>query len=310
MKKIIRIVVIVLLVILCANYAGKLIAQHIETSHEIAPDDSQLKQIQQKLPNSSSVSKFSFYVFGDSKGRFEVLDKIASDAKREHPAFLINVGDIVSDGGLKEFEKYYRWASKLTVPSFTVLGNHDLIRKTKSSKNYSFFFGPTYYSFHYGNSYFIVLDDALSYISDKQLDWLRKTLKKAKHYRHIFVFAHQPIIDPRKGMYHCMKPIWSNRSELIAILKRADIDIFFASHIHSYFEYNIDGIRCIITGGAGAPLKPPMRKNHYVKVVVDKDNVYTQLKLITPETMKSKLRDNITKEELKNDAQRTGRHQG
>jgi hypothetical protein len=130
-------------------------------------------------------SEFDFYIIGDTHGRFDILKEALLASVKERPAFIFNVGDIVRPSNEKSFLDHERFVMKGIIPYFTAIGNHDLIEGDKAT-HYLNIFGPTYYSFPYAGSLFIVLDNAKGFISFKQLKWLRKQLEDADKYRHIF----------------------------------------------------------------------------------------------------------------------------
>lgn len=223
---------------------------------------------------------FSFYVFGDNRTRYHVLEKIFEDAAGERPLFVFNSGDLVNNGTHEELQEHMDAVADLPVPYFTALGNHDTTRHEHKADAYVELFGPTYYSFEYGNSFFIVLDNGTGYVSRKQLKWLHTALQKGKEFAHTFVFAHYPPFDPRRGHHHCMKPFVGGVGALMRLLKDGDIDFFFAGHLHAYYEIERNGVNYIISGGAGADMSEPFPYHHYVVVIVDGDAVSTEFRLV------------------------------
>jgi hypothetical protein len=88
--------------------------------------------------------EFSFFVFGDNRNTYDVLEEIREDIARERPLFVINVGDLVSRGTKEQMLKHEEFANSVPVPYFTVLGNHDLEKgKRTSAEPYYEVFGPT-----------------------------------------------------------------------------------------------------------------------------------------------------------------------
>ncbi len=112
------------------------------------------------------------------------LDEINS----KDAAFMMSLGDLFLS--LKKDVKNYDRVlfSKLDMPLFNAVGNHDI-----EEDNYKSKFGKTYFWFTVGDNVMIVLDTELDNgdIEDAQLKMLKKALKQpAKNY---FVFAHRPI---------------------------------------------------------------------------------------------------------------------
>jgi len=64
----------------------------------------------------------------------------------------------VQDGRKEKFRFFINQIKQLNKPLLTAIGNHELRKNGRA--NYYELFGRFYYSFHIGNAYFIVLDDA------------------------------------------------------------------------------------------------------------------------------------------------------
>ena len=222
----------------------------------------------------SNSNKFSFVVMGDNRDGDYVLKQIIKQTNQDKSIkFLIDNGDLVSDGYQTQFNNYLKIIQTSNKPIISVIGNHE-IPWYDGESNYKNFFGKTYFSFKYSNSYFIILDTSNKKLSKKQIKWLKKKLKYSKKYTNCFVFMHVPLYDPRKGKYkkgHSFKNL-KQAKKLNKLLDKYNVTMFFASHIHSYFRGFWHKTPYIITGGAGAPLK----RNgfyHYIKVMVNCNNV-------------------------------------
>lgn len=183
---------ILLLIITLYGYASSL-------------NEQMLKKIKSKDNNSSN---FSFVVMGDNRDGDYVLNKIIKSInKNKDIKFALNNGDLVPDGYKKEFKNYLKLINESDKPFISIIGNHEK-PWYGGETNYEHFFGKTYFSFKFGNSYFIILDDANEEgLSKKQKKWLIKKLKKAQVFQNIFVFMHVPLYDPRK-VYTKMDIVW------------------------------------------------------------------------------------------------------
>jgi predicted phosphodiesterase len=225
--------------------------------------------------------KVSFFVFGDNRNTYDVLEEIREDIARERPLFVINVGDLVSRGTKEQMLKHEEFANSVPVPYFTVLGNHDLEKgKRASAEPYYEVFGPTYYSFWYGPYFFGIIDDADGYMSLRELQWLNKELKNSQDAKERFVFAHQPPFDPRRGHHHAMKPLISGAPLLSFIIGREGVDYFITGHIHTYYEFQKGPTRYVISGDAKHGGVEPMPISHYVIFKIGGDKVVHFLRLV------------------------------
>jgi len=232
----------------------------------------------QRIPEEGE--KFSFAVMGDNKNSFSTFRAILRDldSKKEQLAFAIDVGDLVYDGEQEKYRVFYNQIKGVQLPFLVAVGNHD-IREGGRAIYYELF-GPFYYSFTVGNSYFIVLDDAnMLRLEPPQMAWLRRELAKAQGYSHIFVFLHVPLRDPRENLSHSLLDD-AQVKELLALFRDYHVTRVFASHIHGYFAGDWDGVPYTITGGAGAELMgtdPGHYFYHYMIVHVKGEQVTTSI---------------------------------
>ncbi len=216
--------------------------------------------------------EFSFIVLGDNKNSITTFNRIIERINTEDVLFVIDDGDLVFDGEREKFRFFIHQIKRVKKPFLTVIGNHEIREKGRAS--YYDLFGPFYYSFSVGNSYFIVLDDANEENLDPwQMKWLQKELETGKTYDHLFVFMHVPLFDPRKGdrkKGHSLKDL-KFAYRLNKLFDRYPITMLFASHIHGYFRGVWGKTPYTITGGAGAELfgtDPTHYFYHYIRVNV------------------------------------------
>ena len=123
------------------------------------------------------------------------------------PTFGVSCGDIMWDR-LDLYPEYERAVSRMGVPFFQVVGNHDLDfdgpTDQASVRTFRRHFGPAYYSFDRGAMHYIVLDDVFwnnnnyfGYIDAGQLAWLEADLARVEAGRTVVVFAHIPFQSTR-----------------------------------------------------------------------------------------------------------------
>jgi len=253
------------------------------------------RQIQKvnSLPGSDN---FCFAVMGDNKNGLGTFRRIIKDINNKKPLFAIDVGDLVFDGEKEKYRIFYNVIKKSEVPFLVAIGNHDI--REGGRANYFDIFGHFYYAFSYGDSLFVVLDDANEeYIDKQQMEFLENELKK--DFSHKFVFLHTPPFDPRNYTLdipelihkdikpeHCLVDK-ENVKQFIDLVSRYNVTAVFASHIHGYFKEIREGVPYIITGGAGADLwlsDPEHYFYHYVNVYVNDNNVdYKIVKFPSPD---------------------------
>jgi hypothetical protein len=115
-------------------------------------------------------SKFKMVVFGDPQPySLEQIDFLAEDVVSEligrtDLEFGMTMGDIVGDN-LDYFPPLNRAVSKIGIPWYNVLGNHDINYMAPNDKlsddTYERIYGPATYAFVYGDVHFIVVDDVI-----------------------------------------------------------------------------------------------------------------------------------------------------
>lgn len=260
-------------VVCCLLILGSIacmVARHVQTEpHEVAATG---EPRELSAGTNATSDAFTFYVVGDTQGRYKVMQRMIADAAREMPLFVLNLGDLAAYNKREELEKHRGVASGMPVPYFTAIGDHDLVKPGLKGDYYVDNFGPTYYSFNFARWQFVVLDNSGSYVSRKQVKWLRARLAEKGGNRTV-VFAHQPLFDPRRGQHHAMKPLISGAGAVRVLLEKSGVPLFFAGHIHTYYELERNGVRYITTGGGGGDLRPPFPRFHYVAVTVNGDEI-------------------------------------
>ena len=241
----------------------------------------------QKIDKSKT--SFSFAVFGDNKNSTKTFNNLITKLNKENILFAIDDGDLVYDGEKEKFSFFLNQVKKLNKPLLTVFGNHEA--RDEGRAVYYNLFGPFYYSFAVGKSYFIILDDANEKnLDDAQLAWLKKQLAISQKYQHRFVFMHVPLYDPRYdpdlALAHALKDR-NFAKKLNGLFDKNKITMLFVSHIHAYYRGVWGKTPYILTGGGGAELMGTDPKHyfyHYIKVDVRGPKVaYHVVRLKSPD---------------------------
>lgn len=255
-------------------------------------------EIRQKEITKETSDKYKFVILGDNRDGYDTFEEIIDQVNAIRPVFVINNGDLVFSGKPNQYRLFDKAVGKFEVPMFTTLGNHDI--RGKGRQIYIKLYGPEYYFFEFGDSYFVFLDSSPAWtqktaITSEQYTWLENQLNKAKG-KNIFVVTHVPPVDPRSGVTKNVIPDLidkskndqglleqklSNYSETMSmnhgfqdpaeaskfeeLMKEHHVNTVFLSHIHSYIDTEKDGVRYLITGGAGAEL---LTKNSYFHYIV------------------------------------------
>ena len=145
----------------------------------------------------------------------------------------ITVGDIVWDNH-DLFTHYNKAVGEMGIPFFQALGNHDMDYRLggddTSDGTFKSWYGPTYYSFNRGQVHYIVLDNVRylgnereydGFITQEQLDWLKKDLAFVPAGNMIIVNLHIPVHNAVK-----------NREDFYAILQTHSNVHIMSGHTH------------------------------------------------------------------------------
>lgn len=211
---------------------------------------------------------FVFVVYGDNRPWAPLQDTIHKyhqdvvDAIiKIEPDIVLNTGDIVNNGFFQlEWDMLFMVLEPLIIstPYYPAFGNHE----TGGADYFNAYFpapssaeGQTYYSFDYGNSHFIILDNYIDYkTSSHQYLWLESELKEASKDDEVdfsFVSFHEPPYTASKAHESNLKI----RETLCPLFERYDVDVVFNGHNHNYERtVPINGVTYVVTGGGGAPL--------------------------------------------------------
>lgn len=202
---------------------------------------------------------FTFAVWGDNRSIPENHREVALAMHEADPDFVINVGDIVGDGGVFEQydEQFFEPARELLAskPFYVSIGNHE-----KEAEHYydllSLPGNESWYAYTYGNTRFISLNTNKLYIqSSKQYQWLEAELANARDNgaEWIVVYAHHPAYSEGWDSPGYQGEILM-RVSVIPLLEKYDVDLFFAGHTHDYERGTLNGVTHIISGGGGSSL--------------------------------------------------------
>ncbi len=258
--------------------------------------------------------EFKFVVYSDTR-TYNKRHRIVADAiAQEHPAFVINDGDLVMDGRVKSDWNGFFWAVKnmaATSPLYPVLGNHEY----NSKYYFSSFVTPAgggehneqYYSFDYGPAHFIVLDADILLMQrdvkgmEKETQWLENDLKSHSNAKWTFVFYHEPFWT--NCSEYGNEPVSPTITYWKPIFEKYHVDIVFNSHFHTYERFRDYGIQYIVSGGGGAPLYLHVKKpedrypftvvekpgyHHYILITVTNNQVKVLVKAVLKQTDKKK----------------------
>jgi len=245
------------------------------------------QKLQQSPP--SDPGHFDFIVVGDSN---TLKPLVQSDIFRQslkefnilEPSFVLEVGDIIVGGDAEgvpaQWDVFDEVIATCEPPYLPLPGNHDISDK-RTEQIWLNRIGPTHYAFHYGNSFFILLNSeevgALDRISDEQVAWLRAQLASASA-TNVFVFLHKPYFA-HDGDPDAAAELWDEQWANVAdALHGYPVRVVFAGHWHGYLDCGTrEGVRYVICAGASTygmrGSEEEGKFNHYLWVRVRGEDV-------------------------------------
>jgi manganese-dependent ADP-ribose/CDP-alcohol diphosphatase len=201
------------------------------------------------------------YADKDTAGRREFrrsaakLEACAAALAAEHPAFTVQLGDII-DGGLENLDRILPLFHRLPAPRYHTLGNHDLtLERAVLFERLGLRSG--HYDFAVNGWRFLVLDGMQISVRDEagrrefarlkaagapnaqewngglgadQREWIRRTLRDArkKHERAI-LFCHFPVLAGASSPEHLL---WDWRETLAILDSEPAAAAWIAGHDH------------------------------------------------------------------------------
>jgi len=190
---------------------------------------------------------FDAYAFADPQARTDLdQDKLREDlvttlvGNPYDARFGLTVGDVVYDN-LDLYDRHKEMMSLMDIPQWYLPGNHDINFESPDSRfaneTYKLHFGPTYYSFNYGNVHFVALNNVeyagasqrladgesyRGYIHDDQLYWLARDLAQVPRDKLIVIASHIPLVTAAvdgSGSAPATGPQTENFAALLEILE-------------------------------------------------------------------------------------------
>ncbi|MHC1605570.1 MAG: metallophosphoesterase family protein [Candidatus Methanofastidiosia archaeon] len=227
------------------------------------------------------IEEFSFVVVGDNRDGPETFAKILEEINDTKYMFCINTGDIVPSGRREQFEAFMELVGNLKIPLYISIGNHEL--NNNSCELASEFLGDLTYSFDFGNTHFIILDNSTSRVSENDYLWMKQDIDNTDK-ENIILACHIPPYDPREDENHCL--LGEEATNFVDFMSQNGVDVVFAGHIHLYDERDIEGVHYVITAGGGAPLYALEAEGgffHYIIATVSGSEIsFEVVKIISP----------------------------
>jgi MYXO-CTERM domain-containing protein len=237
---------------------------------------------------------FRFLVYGDSRSDHAAHGAITRALLGAPGDFLINTGDMVLAGkDPEDWRAFFRIEGPLLRDHcvFACVGNHELSRGDPAGEVafLRYFSGADengertrlYGSFRWANTRFFLLNAMDTWTGDER-DWLRNELDRAMYEpglaHRIAVLHHGPFSSGPHGANAALAG-----AGIIPLMAAGKVDLVLAGHDHVYERGDGEGLKYIITGGAGAPvyehkLSAPQTMafesvHHFIEAAIDGPSV-------------------------------------
>ncbi|NHJ87415.1 MAG: metallophosphoesterase family protein [Asgard group archaeon] len=173
-------------------------------------------------------------------------DLIAKGIVAESPNFVIQLGDLASNGGIPiswhyTAQNFPQYAA--TIPFQIAIGNHDYSGNGATNFRNMFpysFASETglYYSIDYASAHFIFIDNfdaGNAVLSDNQKLWVEQdiTAAKSRGQKWIFINFHNTLFTTGTSSQNFLTQTW-----LVPLANKYNIDGIFFGHDHHYEHWN------------------------------------------------------------------------
>ncbi len=216
----------------------------------VAPTGPLPQSIDFPLHQQEEPDSFEVILFGDPQPRdVREVDYIAHDVVRDlvgsQAAFGVTLGDIVFDD-LSVMQPLNETVALIGVPWYNVIGNHDINKdvteRSLINETFERHYGPSYYSYDYGQVHFVVMDNIGWGIAPDQpgqyrfrpefgpdqLEFLKRDLELLPPEQMVVLMMHVPLFST------------SDTQELFRLIEQRPLCISFAAHTHNHTHVFFD----------------------------------------------------------------------
>ncbi|HEY1957966.1 MAG TPA: metallophosphoesterase [Polyangiaceae bacterium] len=212
-------------------------------------------------PSDGDVSDVRFVLYGDDRGGTATHELLVKRVTDEPFDFILDSGDLVADGRIgSQWEGFFDIEGRLLRDHclFTAIGNHELVQENGAS--FLKYFGTAeqrekhvfYTTFRWGFLRVFVINGEGNFLGDDRT-WLERELQKSDNEPNLrwrIVLVHD---GPFSSGTHGDNPKLHG-ADIPELLRQHHVDFVLSGHDHVYERGASDGLRYVVSGGAGAPL--------------------------------------------------------
>ena len=220
----------------------------------VEPTGSFPESVDFPLLTGSNSEEFSILVFSDPQPyaleeiNYYDLDIVEELVGNTQHAFGITLGDLVGDK-LEFFEPLNRATSRIGLPWFHALGNHDMnfdaTAQYHNDETFERIYGPSTYAFNHGKVHFIVLHNVIypntytnwTYtggLTDNQFTFIENSLKHVPEDHLVVLCMHIPLYIVEEWGETFLN---NHRIRLFEILKNRPYTFSMSGHMHTQQHY-------------------------------------------------------------------------
>lgn len=230
------------------------------------------------IEKNVEADNYTFAVVGNIENSISIFDnRILEKIKQNNVDFILSTGNNLRDGDESKYRVFYRTLEKLNIPFLTAVGRKEI--GDGGNENFYKYFGPFYFSFELGNSFFIFLDTTENTNLSWQQQWLQHELAESLEYENRFVIMNKTPIKIDEEYLLDDKTNYIETEELRNfyqdIFANYNVDSVFSSNIEIFHQENIKDVDYFVSGGAGGELIFDNEKSfyHYLLVEVSGENI-------------------------------------
>lgn len=229
---------------------------------------------------------FRFAAFGDTRTNHDVHRAVIEAVAGENIEFLAHTGDMVENGGVEaQWDTFFQIERPVLekTPIVPAIGNHDM----GARQYFRHYFmlerwakARRYFAHDWGNLRVVVIDGGIECRDgcEQNVFAARALEEGARRNMLMVMMLHWPPYSSGKhgSNMNVQKPV----SELA---RRYGVELVIAGHDHNYERTKpIDGVTYIVSGSAGAPIRPvnpqwftaeARTEPHYVLIDVEQDRL-------------------------------------
>ncbi len=208
-------------------------------------------------------------IYGDSRTGHSKHKWLMGGMASLVPSAVFHTGDLVNNGRLSSnWTTFNNIASQLSsgTPIYPALGNHEYESQLYFD-NFELPGTERWYSVDDIEGFnFIILDTESDLsVASSQYQWLQSELTSSfSSTDFTIVTFHYPLY--RTGRYGGDEK--SIRDDLVPLFEQYGVDAVFSGHDHDYERSTVNGIRYIVTGGGGAPLRDQAGTSEFSELYV------------------------------------------